>query len=249
MSTLAQLERRLEEAEGQIQKLEGPQDSITSNAFAIGPAGQIEENLTGKLTAEGIIFEQGSKIGEGGIVQPGSEEKSEIVWSEEGGGAVASITSFNFAAKPPGTKASSQLQALISKGAVEAGIEAVLHTNPIVGQAVIAAAGATGAPDTVTLISSVGGSSFVQLGAGLPAKVVLTYGEGEIEWAAKGKTSKNLKIATGLTILHIPMAFSRAGSVNFGVFVEGAEISTTAEADVELAAGSRVPFYWAALGS
>ncbi len=201
MTTLAQLEQRLSEAEAQIGKLEGPQDSITNNAFAIGPTGEVEEKLTGKLTAAGVIFEQGSKIGEGGIVQPGSEEKSEIVWSEESGGVVASITSFNFSAKPPGTKKSSQLQALISKGGVEAGIEAVLHTNPIVGQAVTAFAGGTGSPDGVTLITSAKASSFLQLPEA--SRLVLHTGTGTISWNGTGVS----------TTTHVAGAFGAGATV------------------------------------
>jgi|ERR1700680_4169446 len=100
---------------------------------------------------------------------------------------------------------------------------------------------------TKTKLSKATSESFLQLATA--ANLKFAHGTGEVEWTAKSKTSANLKVATGLTAVAGPWIGSRAGDVNFAVFAEGGSISTTAEALGEKEIGTKVPFYWFAVGT
>jgi hypothetical protein len=247
-------EERLQTLEGQVQALQGQQDALTPNAFSLNAQGKLEENLTGKLTAQGVIFEQGFKIGEGGILQPGSEEKDEIVWEEgEGGAAVASITSFNYAAKPPGTSSSSQLQAVIAKGGVMAGIEARLRTNPLPEQMVTAQAGATGGPAAATVITSTGASSFLQLAIG--AKLKLAYGASSATFGSPSEMTAQGAVAHGLGVVpkFAIAAIAGGGAIFYDAFQVGPVRLTAAEVEFGFQStinltGSKFNFLWIAIG-
>lgn len=151
LGRLAELEQRV----GELEAGGADVDQLTPGVFSINAAGQLEELLSGKLTAFGIIFELGSIIGSSGL-GPGKQLTHEIVWQSEGL-TVAALSAYRHSQKPPGLVKGRAIELSIEFEGQSAGLTCDLEDNPFVGSRVTAQAGTKG----VTIINSSGGSSFM----------------------------------------------------------------------------------------
>lgn len=86
------IEQRLQETEEKLTHLEARQDQIATNAFSIGPHGEVNETLTGFLEAHGIQLVDGvialnQGAGNGDAIQwkEGEQVREEIIGTNNAG--------------------------------------------------------------------------------------------------------------------------------------------------------------------
>lgn len=184
LTRVGNLERRLSELEPQAVA-----DQLTPNVFSINAEGQIEENLTGKLTAKGIVFQLGHVVSGGAGLGPGKSVTHEIVWQTEAGEAVAAISAFTYKAKAPSLLKGQAAHLELVKG----GLEALLGVNLEETTGIPAATARTGV-HTATIIDGQGSSSFLQLNAG-GVKRQIYFTTGTVTWPGGSAVSAEVEIA------------------------------------------------------
>ena len=171
-AAIAELTQRVEA----LEKISGGEDQLGANPFSFNDKGELEETLTGKLRARGIILPSGL-IENGSGLGPGQELLNELIWEDEPGGpALAQLLAWHYFSLPPGLSKGARMRMAIELAGVNAGLELELDTENNTQSASISAGAGS-----ATLINSAGESSFLQLlkepfG---PAKLELAWGEGQ----------------------------------------------------------------------
>lgn len=220
---IAELERRLA-AHEQKRPLPAP-DQLTPNVFTINPDGTISETLTGKLTAEGVDFEEAQSLKPAAL--------NMIRWLREGKAAEQIY----------GARAGGESELVLRT--LDPGENAVAALQ-IIEERITAAV----APHAVTLLNAAGASSFLQLGAGV-ANAQLIYGISKVKWAVKGFESEGKVIATPFATSAAWVAFPIIGSAAAKMGSGGAEanqLTFVMRSDTELAAGSEAFFSYFIVG-
>lgn len=190
-----------------VQTLEQAQaDQLVPGVFSINHAGELEENLTGKLTAKGIIFQVGV-LEEATEGKPAERVASEIIWNTEAGSTRASVTAYRYKGKAPSiAKGLIFSMTASSAGGEEASL--ITEIDEANNQAVVRLK-AGGQTRTLLRNSAAGVSDFLQL-ARLPGSK-LTVGAGEITWPG-GANSSSITI--------VPFGIGEVPGTNFHIAVQ-----------------------------
>lgn len=225
MRSLAELDEAVDELQ------QGQLDQLQPGVFSINAAGQLEEILSGKLTANGIIFNLGTSL-EANQFGPGENLQHELIWSrEETGVGVASVSAARHSAKPPGlVKGESLLLKVLSDiTGQQAALIIDAQDSPAVLEQLLAVAGA----EVVKLINSNGESTFARLTALLSALESIaalearmktaeerfTRGAADLTWPGGGGESNTTTVEHGLGTTPKVVIASYGNSPAAGQFV------------------------------
>lgn len=230
------VDERLAALEQKVAELEAAQgDQLTPGAFSLNAAGELEEILTGKLQARGIIIPEGT-AGEEGVVF------NELIWQDLGGTIQELITGFVIPAEGQHNLA---LQAGAGGSTHLAGLNVRGGAPGAEQPRVDARAGLASA----TIIENGGKSSFLLL-AGGPASRRIAFGSAIATWSAKGFSGR-ATIVPGFTVL-VPMAipfFNAESRVSAQLQnVEAKQFDVVISLEIELALGAEAAFYWMCIG-
>lgn len=255
MTTPPTVAQQLADLQARVQQLEAAQgDTLTPAVFNLNAAGELEEILSGKLKAKGVILPNGLVIG-GGVFGPGVVEKSEIQWQEEPGGAiVASIGSSRIASKPPALFSGQETQLTAQAEGMLVQLGLLLEKTPVEVAQLIATAKAGFTPRSVTVIDSKGRSSFVQL-AGVIGNRQVAFGSSHCTWTVKGSESGKAEVVLPAgfeeptSILLSPVGFIGTFRVFEGGPYKGKfNVIANNRAGEESAIGAEAFFFWLAIG-
>jgi hypothetical protein len=155
--TLQQIETRLQELERTIQR-----DQLASNAFSLNAKGELEETLSGKLEAKGVIFQEGQLV---------SEADAALEWVN-GGVVMERITGSTDPAEHSHTLTLSALAPAV------AALRLIGAEDPELNQVGVSV-GSTGR----LLLDANGDSNWLQLGPGVNAQWCIYAGLAETTFA------------------------------------------------------------------
>lgn len=224
-SQVAALERRIAALE--VARAPAPPDQLNPNVFTINAQGQIEENLAGKLTAQGIVFTEA----------PSGQTTNTIVWNAPGG-PVEAI--YGWLDEP--TKHTLQIESGTPLHNAQLKLTGDVAGH---GKLFVSADNAFGA----TLLDGEGKSSFLQLATA--ARTQLVFGISQVEWVAKGFESTYAAIATPFANTDAWFGFPITGLANATMGSGGNEpfqVQFIMRTSTELAAGAKQFFSYFIIG-